>query len=471
LEPVRINLVVSGLNSAIISIGACHYPRITLFLRTLFDIASVMSAIAGALGSVIGYLGAEVAEAVVFERLLWPQRFYNDFTFTTIFKMALLFPMGGPLHRAALQTLDTFQENGLYRGTRRGNSLGTAFLRDRHIVYYFRTWPEEQNVPRESRNGFWLEVLCNAKAGRRVTSALPPIDAESKAVIEQRRNRAWQILHHLVLEYHSNSKEDKSIAKRVSEVSVHLGSFVAIFCSELSAVGAALFACLYLEVYWLALFFCVPLVLKMLAVVFSVPRESLQTYQSEDPNQATAREIFEIDDLNHGFAVIEGPEPVVRQFFRHYGHPVRDNRRVGPGDRAREIGSIALVYLFVLYFPAGLLALLWMKTEAQYLWLGYQIYAILAMHVVRIAGLGGSGRTEERIARELESGREAWLVGESGNAISAKLETVEVDSVDAGKRRIRDIIHRHLALRPVELSEVPRKDVSVRTDPRDMGRV
>ena len=430
-----------------------------------------MSAIAGALGSVIGYLGAEVAEAVVFERLLWPQRFYNDFTFTTIFKMAFLFPMGGPLHRAALQTLDTFQGNGLYLGTRRGNSLGTAFLRDKHTTYYLRTQPEEQTVPKEARNGFWLEALCNVKAGRCTTSALPPPDAESNATLEQRRNRARQVLHHLVLEYRPNSKKDESIAKRVSEVSVHLGSFVAIFCSELSAIGAAFFAGLYLKVYWLAPFFCVPLVLKMLAVVFSVPRESLQTYQSEDPNPGTAREIFEVDDLNHGFAVIEGPEPVVRQFFRHYGHLVRDNRRVGPGDRARELGSMALVYFFVLYFPAGLLSLLWMEPEAQYLWLGYQIYAILAMHVVRIAGLGGSGRTEERIARELESGREVWLVGESGNAISAKLKTVEVDSIDVGRKRIRDIVQKHLALRPVCLFEVPYKDVSLQTDPMEVGRV
>jgi hypothetical protein len=61
-----------------------------------------MSAIAGALGSVIGYLGAEVAEAVVFD-----------------------------------------------------DSLGTAFLRDRH-----------KNIPKESRNGFWLEVVLSFKFER-----------------------------------------------------------------------------------------------------------------------------------------------------------------------------------------------------------------------------------------------------------------------------------------------------------------
>ena len=37
-----------------------------------------MSALSGALGSIIGYLGAEIAEANIFDRLLWPQRFYND---------------------------------------------------------------------------------------------------------------------------------------------------------------------------------------------------------------------------------------------------------------------------------------------------------------------------------------------------------------------------------------------------------
>jgi hypothetical protein len=89
-----------------------------------------MSALAGALGFVIGTLGSEVAERTLFECLLWPQRFYNDFNFFIFLKLMFLMPMGGPLHAAALETLDNLREHGLYLGRRRGNMLGTAFLPD-----------------------------------------------------------------------------------------------------------------------------------------------------------------------------------------------------------------------------------------------------------------------------------------------------------------------------------------------------
>ncbi|KAI1666406.1 hypothetical protein L13192_10090 [Pyrenophora tritici-repentis] len=66
-----------------------------------------MTAVAGALGSVIGYVGAEVAKPTVFERLLWPQRFYNYATPRTLLLSALTMPMGGPLHKAAFAALDS----------------------------------------------------------------------------------------------------------------------------------------------------------------------------------------------------------------------------------------------------------------------------------------------------------------------------------------------------------------------------
>src|SRR5277367_4605913 len=117
------------------------------------------SAVTGALGSIIGYLGAEVAEETLFERLLWPQRYYNDFNLLILFKMAFLMPMGGPLHRAALATLDLFRNKGLYLGRARGNMLGTAFMRNTEVGYYARTMEADRESREEVRNGFWLEVL------------------------------------------------------------------------------------------------------------------------------------------------------------------------------------------------------------------------------------------------------------------------------------------------------------------------
>jgi hypothetical protein len=158
-----------------------------------------MSAIAGGFGSILGYLGAEVAgaagsrslrqrprllyyirraymswtdsptdspesrrvaESTVFERLLWPEHFYNDLTIRSFMNLSLLHPMGGPLHRAALETLDTFRAHDLYSGPRRGNMLRTAFMRDQNHQYFART---SENEAKEVRNGFLLEVMGKVK--------------------------------------------------------------------------------------------------------------------------------------------------------------------------------------------------------------------------------------------------------------------------------------------------------------------
>src|SRR5262245_61443387 len=88
-----------------------------------------------ALGTLIGYLGSEVATQDLFERQLWPQRFYNGVSLRNLWKLALIMPMGGPLHAAALQTLDTFFKNGLFKGDRLGKMLGSAFFRDSQAEY------------------------------------------------------------------------------------------------------------------------------------------------------------------------------------------------------------------------------------------------------------------------------------------------------------------------------------------------
>jgi len=56
--------------------------------------------------------------------------------------------------------------------------------------------------------------------------------------------------------------------------------------------------------------------------------------------------------------------------------------------------------------------LLWEDPHGQYLWLGYRVYTILAMHLVRLAGWGDCWMTQVRIARLLQEG-EGGLVEES----------------------------------------------------------
>lgn len=79
------------------------------FFSLKLPLMSETSAITGALGSIIGYLGSEVAEPAVFERLLWPERFYNVISCRNAIEMTLFMPLGGPVHKAALQTLVIFE--------------------------------------------------------------------------------------------------------------------------------------------------------------------------------------------------------------------------------------------------------------------------------------------------------------------------------------------------------------------------
>ena len=104
-------------------------PAQTAHLNAMSDESQTTSVI-GALGTLIGYIGSEAATDDVFERVLWPQRFFNAFSWQDILDIGLLNPMGGPMHKAALTALDKFYQSGLFRGRDLGNMLGTAFFRD-----------------------------------------------------------------------------------------------------------------------------------------------------------------------------------------------------------------------------------------------------------------------------------------------------------------------------------------------------
>jgi hypothetical protein len=105
--------------------------------------------------------------------------------------------------------------------------------------------------------------------------------------------------------------------------------------------------------------------------------------------------------------------------------------------------SMALVYLFVGYFPAGLIALLWLDDDAQTLWLSYQLYVVFAMHVGRLLGLNGGGRTEEHIARLLRRRERVLLRSSTGPSISIYAETVWLENVGEGKKAISKTIAAH----------------------------
>lgn len=122
------------------------------------------TAVNNALGTLLGYLGSEVATPDVFERLLWPARFYSGFGFDifNMSKMAFFMPMGGPLHRAALKTLDTIISNGLFKGRNQGHMLGSPFYHDTRANYTVYDCANTRMKEKEHvRNGFWTQVIAN----------------------------------------------------------------------------------------------------------------------------------------------------------------------------------------------------------------------------------------------------------------------------------------------------------------------
>ncbi|KAF3912437.1 hypothetical protein ABW20_dc0102367 [Dactylellina cionopaga] len=388
-----------------------------------------MSAIATALGAVIGYLGAEVAEESTFERLLWPQRFYNDFTLACSAKWALFMPTCGPLHRAALSTLDMFRDHGLYRGRRCGDMLGTPFFADNPTIRYKTHTPDKHGklyTEKAVRNGFWVETLKSVIAdlnhndpmlfdiesvGPSPSNSFPSSEksqATSFAPYQLRRKvdkkvRAYRPLFILDLEFPQEPIIGKNLkGVVVSENLVTWRTILGIFLSETSSIAVTIAVGLWhnyggnkdtIPPLWLFAFFISPLALKLIAAAATLRREGL-TKSKETLQPTDKKAIFEVECPSLGVVLLRtdtNSTAAALQFFRHYGHPIRDSTL----DRTREIISILVVYAFVLHFPAGLALLNWMNEPTQYLWLFHQMYCVIVMHIVRICGWQGCGRTEE----------------------------------------------------------------------------
>lgn len=398
------------------------------------------SILSGALGAILGYVGAEAADAVLFERLLWPERFYNDsHNPSTLLKAALFLSMGGPMHAAALKTLEKMGKQGLYLGNGRGNLLGTAFFPDTGLRYYSSSKGNEDDEDTECRNAFWVEVV------RRVNQKLlgrgnrfPNFDAENPGETERStRFRTFQTVHHLTLRTLNPDREQMSSLPmtpvHVAEEKKSWRTLLGIICSELVSVIVAVVAILLdgpSGGWWMAIYMFVPLFAKIGAFVSSVHREPLEKIADELSEPDTDRiENYQLVDQNdQGFyLVITGPRSVVTQFFRHYGHPLRDIR----SGRWREVICITISYCFVLYFPVGLAANLWLSDRLQYLWLSYQLYAVLAMHLLRLLRWQHCGSTQEGVARAILRGENIYLRDGLGTAINVSWQTTYVTSIRA----------------------------------------
>lgn len=399
---------------------------------------SETASVTSALGTLIGYLGAEAATVDFFERLLWPQRFYTGVTLKNSLCIGLGIPMGGPLHQAALHTLDKCYRNGLFKGQRLGNMLGTAFFHDMGLKYTVHNYPLKQE--RESvRNGLWV----------RVVSEMPlPNVPQGNGHVENGANlrkpiRAKTSVNLLQLSFVNEVPESNRIVRNDTGP-VTFQCLASIVWSEITGIGTAA----VVAVIWQSWFSCLwllPLLLKMVSLLFVIPREGLvkkpkrlvskeKPMASVEPNNIKR---FEIKSKGHGFLVVEGDESVVLQFFRHYGHPVRH--------RLREIIQIAIIAAFGSVFLLGLmLSILCMPGQLQYVWLGYQLYATLAMIVYRYCKGHEWGTVEEKLAAILEDQKNGesvvYLQDKSGDTVMARLSRTYADSFGEGREAMMKLL-------------------------------
>ena len=423
----------------------------------------------GALGTLLGYVGAEVASDAIFSRLLWPQRFYDTLRPADLLAMAALMSLGGPIHKAALAALDRFISSGLNKGYCRGDMLGTAFYEDIQQTYTLRFGErKEDESQKEGRNGFWIRALRLihwqriGELNRSQESRNDQKDEEAAGRV--RKLRARRPLMWLTLRYdrdrpgrgmqirQSGSPQASSYSLKGAanmSRSIEDGSsrsrncvLVGILASEITSLGVGIFV----AVYWKSLFslwFLSPLLVKLGALAFSVRRQPLEPISKDLGDPAQSLIITEMTDFSKGFILIEGPRHLITQFYRHYGHPER-YRRGFNGDRFREIASMVLVVSCILIFPAGLVAFVFAPQSVQWTWLGYQLYTTVAMHLFRFMNGESIGSTENGLARQLQKGKPIRFCDSEGTPFLAQLDLQIANSIAEGRRKIDERLETYI---------------------------
>ncbi|KAJ9653652.1 hypothetical protein H2198_007203 [Neophaeococcomyces mojaviensis] len=355
----------------------------------------IESNVFGGFGAVLGYIGAEAATPAVFERLLWPQRFLSGFDIASAPWLAILMPMGGPLHKAALQCLDTAFTYGLFKGPQQGHMLGTSFFSQKSWTYTMHANDgaiESHTEP--VRNSLWTGALSQMAIPVLETSPLRNSDASAeKRMTPVAPFRAKVAVSHLTLTS-ATLPERQSKMPLVSEAvdTPSLRIILGLFTTEATAICLSIALALSRRTLW-SLFFLAPLFLRLLSALFSVHREPLVPHDSTVIKDERWQD-FEIHcpSSEGSFMLITGPPSVVLQFFRHYGHPVRN--------RFRELLQLCIVVMYGCYFPIGLLcSVCWMPIDIQYAWLSYQIYVVLSMHLIRYTHSGSWASTQARIVQ------------------------------------------------------------------------
>lgn len=353
----------------------------------------------GAFGTVLGYIGAEAATGRVFESLLWPQRSFSNFRLSQTLWRALLAPMGGPMHKAALKVFDVMYRHDLFNGPNHGHMLGTAFFPELQWKYTMHSQGLNEAHTEPLRNCIWaraMRLLPMVEPNPKTRSN--PRDEEM--ALKRPHNQGdvvrarFRVNHLTITKATEADKQDVPTFIHESPKSTEVRTVMAIVASELTAVTMAVTVAIWFRTAW-ALIWIIPLILRLISALLAVERGPLIELTSS--TAATNPHCdFEIHspETQPNFLLITGPPAVVLQFTRHYGHPKRN--------RFRELVQLAIVVIFACLFPLELVcSTIWMAQPIQNMWLCYQLYCVLAMHVTRYSRRGSISDTAEALAEAL----------------------------------------------------------------------
>ncbi|KAK4691434.1 hypothetical protein P7C71_g5566, partial [Lecanoromycetidae sp. Uapishka_2] len=408
-------------------------------------------AVFGAIGTIIGYFGIEIGSDSLFERLLWPTRFYNTLNPISLLQTTLLTPMGGPILRPAIRVLDEFKANRLFNGQLQGDPLGTAFYSNSRQRYKLHTAEGSRQTQKEDthefRNCLWIRVL---RLTRAIDDSKPGQDPE--AGDHTKSVSARRSVYLLDLTPTENNTKTATAAKAVLKVSGDVGAlrprnFIGVFCSELVAICTGICVAIIFKSFYTILFF-LPFLLKFIALIFSVRRQPLAW--PKPPTTKEAQKMQFKDDIamlefdrerdRDDFILIKGSKQLLHQFSHHYGHPLRKSKDVFISDRTNEVISMALVFAFAMVFPVSLLASIWANPNIQWTWLGYEAYATVSMYGFRFKGGELVGSTEMMLAKELAKKKKVALVDDDGKGVVASLETWTENSVREGMDKVKGLL-------------------------------
>ena len=110
--------------------------------------------------------------------------------------------------------------------------------------------------------------------------------------------------------------------------------------------------------------------------------------------------VLEFSDSKQDLVLIQAPKLLVTQFFHHWGHPLRSNL---PRDRWNERISMVIVAVIGAFFPVSWIAFMFAPNSVRLMWVGFQLYNLLAMSVLIYGNYLRVGSLEETLAEALHT--------------------------------------------------------------------